>query len=197
MFSLQFTIRTIAPLFTRCAQFLGPLVTENMTAKMRYIRVVRDDILVDRAERLCRLERAKGVRVFGLAYQEFGPWALCDQPATSNQKIDDVAKKAIASGFAQMGIASAARAMGKQDRLIAGMEATDAAEVREIRHLLEKHAAFEAIREFFFCLTKSIAVLSSRHPQEVPPTISLRLIRARSHCTPPSGKLFTKTQTES
>lgn len=59
------------------------------------------------------------------------------------------------------------RAMYAKGKVPAELEVGSSAEAREIRLLFERHSAFEAIRELFFCLTKSMATLACRHREEV------------------------------
>jgi hypothetical protein len=148
-------------LHARCAQFLTPLVTENMDAKIR-------------------VERAKGVRVFGLAYQQFGPWARTPPKAQPVLGLESGGQTTIiAEGMVQAIAATAAAGWeangGEIEKATAEAEAKNASDVREIRVMLEKHSAFDTILNLFFALTKSIATCASQYPDEV----------SRHHRSPP------------
>ncbi|ELR12716.1 uncharacterized protein ACA1_092360 [Acanthamoeba castellanii str. Neff] len=146
-----------AALHARCAQFLTPLVTENMDAKIR-------------------VERAKGVRVFGLAYQQFGPWARsppkAQQPVLGLESGGQTAilaeglVHAVADAAAGGGHPQWAATSNEIEKATAESETKNAADVREIRLMLEKHSAFDTIVNLFFALTKSIATCASQYPDE-------------------------------
>jgi hypothetical protein len=115
------------------------------------------------------------VRVFGLAYQQFGPWARSPAPSPVPIRLLDpyapqtILANAIARATAAAADTTAAEqgAAGAQPMTEADAETKSAADVREVRLALERHAAFDAIRNFFFSLTKSITTCASQYPDEV------------------------------
>ena len=124
-----------------------------------------------------RVERAKGVRVFGLAYQQFGPWAR--SPPKAQQPVlglESGGQTAILAEGLVNAVADAATGGGhlqwaatgnEVEKATAEAETKNAADVREIRLMLEKHSAFDTIINLFFALTKSIATCASQYPDEV------------------------------